>query len=124
MDKIKNYIICLLITIFLIVILSFFINILNYFDILKPNIYKAIIILSIILSIFTGSYKLGLKTAKNGYLNGILYGVVFCIISIIITLVIKKGIDIINIVYYLIIIITSLIAGTIGINKKTTENNQ
>ena len=124
MKNLKNYIASISIAISLILIFSFFITILNYFDILSTNMYKGLVVITMIFSIFIGSYKLGLKQIKNGYLQGIYYGIVLSIILFLIGLIAKEKIETSNIIYYIIIIITSLIGGSIGINKKTTEYNQ
>ena len=65
MKQIKNYSISTGITLGTILILSFIINIFNYYDLIPKNIYKTILILVTALSILIGSYLLGKKTEKK-----------------------------------------------------------
>ena len=124
MISIKNYLLSLGTCFGLLLIFSFFINVLNYFDILNNGTYKVLLTLSSILSIAIGSYILGTKTDNKGYLNGFLFGLITIALFLIFSILIKNNLSTSSIIYYLIITITSLISGAIGINKKTTDTNQ
>lgn len=124
MSNIKRYLISIGISLGLILVFSLFLNILNYFDLLNKGMYKAILVSFLVISIFIGSYNLGNNSKEKGYLNGIYFGLIISVLFIIFSLLFKENITISSFIYYLIIVITSSIGGTIGINKKTTEINQ
>ena len=118
MKQIKNYSISTGITLGTILILSFIINIFNYYDLIPKSIYKTILILVTALSILIGSYLLGKKTEKKGYIEGLKYSVlIIALFYIIAFLAFDKTITISSLLYYLIIVITSCIGAMIGINK-------
>lgn len=123
MNRTNKYFTSTGISILLIIVFSFLLNILNYFDILNSSVYKGILLLFLVISIISGSYYLGYKSDNKGYLNGIYFGVIISLLFIIISLIFKEKVTVSSFIYYLIIIIISSIGGTIGINNKTSEND-
>lgn len=119
MNKIKKYSKCIGITLGLILIFSFFLNTLNYFNLININIYKLLLIIMSSISIFTGAYILGKQTQHNGYIEGLKYGIITTLLFYIISfLAFNQNINISNLLYYLIVITISIIGSMIGINKK------
>lgn len=123
MNKIKKYIKSLAITISTIIILSIIINTLNYINILNQNTYKILIITSSSIATLLGTYYLGKQTKQKGYLEGIKYGIIITTLFITLALITKQNINIESILYYLILITTSIIGAMIGINRKKEEKN-
>ncbi len=121
LDRIKNYLISLSVSMILIIILAFFINVLNYFDLLNNNLYKFILVITTIFSISIGSYILGTKTDNKGYLNGLIYGIITVLLFIIISFILGNNLSLSSFVYYLIIVIISSIGGSVGINRKKSR---
>lgn len=120
MEIVNKYLISLGITFGLIFTLSFFINLLNYFEVLNTSLFKIIITITGIISIAVGAFILGKKSLKKGYLEGIKFGFLTCLLMFIISyLAFDSNIFLESLIYYLILIFTSCIASTIGINKKT-----
>lgn len=117
MTNIKNFIFTLLITIFLILFSVVVINIFYYFNLLSENIYRFFKILSIIISIFTGGFIIGRKSNNKGYLNGIVFGLILICFSFILCLIFSS-IQFKLFIYYLVIITSACLGGTIGIHKK------
>ena len=93
MEKIKKYSISIGITIGLILIFAFFLNILNYFNLISTNVYKIILIFMTSIS--------------------------FWIISF---LAFDENLKISNLLYYLVILVISSIGSMFGINKKNEKN--
>lgn len=123
MEKIKKYSISVGITMGLILIFSFFINLLNYFDLLNNSVYKIILIMCSAICVFTGSYILGKKGENKGYLEGIKFGIIMIIIFYIVSVLsFDYKISLSNLIYYLVILMISSVGAIFGINKKT--NNQ
>ena len=121
MNKLNKYLISYLYTLIIILISNIFLTIFNYFNIINPNVNKILMPLIIILSLFIGSYNLGKKTNKKGYLEGLKYAIIFIIFTVIITLITKEKLNLSNILIYIIYTISSISGATLGINKKTTQ---
>ncbi len=118
MNKIINYLKNISIFIIVLFIYLLLISIMGYFEILN---YKTINIINYIVMIIL-FLLLGFKTAhteqKKGYLNGFLVSLILIIIFLIISLIISK-ISFSNIVYYISLILSSIIGGIIGVKDKT-----
>lgn len=119
MEKIKKHSLSIGISLSLILIFSFFINLLNYYDLLSANLYKISLVLLVALSIFVSAFILGKNTKEKGYLEGIKFGILIVLImSIISYLAFDNNITIKSIIYYLILLITSATGSAFGINNK------
>jgi len=107
-----------------ILILTFIVTLLNYFNIFS---YKVVVIFKIIIpifSIFIGGLIMGKKSTNKGWLEGIKYGILFIIILCIMNyLILRAGFKIQDLIYYLIITLASTFGSIIGINYKK-ENNE
>lgn len=122
MDEIKKYMVSIGIALGLIILFSFFINLLNYFDILSSSAYKIILVLLNTVSIILASFILGKKSNEKGYLKGIKFGLIITIIMFIISyLAFDTSISTITILYYVILIIASIIGSVFGINKNENK---
>lgn len=117
MKMIKNYLISLAWTMLLILGLTLLLTIFNYFNIINNNITNALKLIIPIISIIIGSYKLGKRSNQKGYLEGIKFGSVFLILTIIFNLIVKSNFEWKNIIFYIIIILSSMIGAMIGIQK-------
>ena len=115
---IKKYLYSYLYTFSIILITFILITTLNYFNIINTNTTNTLKIISIIISIFIGAFLIGKKSLKKGYLEGIKYSLIFIIFILILNLLFIKYFNLNLIIYYLIIIITSIFASTLGINFK------
>ena len=98
-----------------------FINTLYFFNFISTNTYKILEIIILLINIFISSYILGKSTPKKGFLEGIKFSLIIISIFIIITLLIKEPLKLKLLIYYLIILITSILGSTIGINKKNEK---
>ncbi len=98
-----------------IIILTLILSIINYFIILPTNIIKTIIP---IISIFISSILLGKKSTKKAYLEGIKFSILYIVFIFLFTILIKYKIKINIILYYFILILTSMFGSMIVINLK------
>ena len=112
-----NYLKSSLFTLSIILISTIILTIFNYYYILKELPLKIIMLLIPLLSIFVGSYKIGKISSKKGYIEGLKYGLIWTLIILTINLILKNF-TLISIIYYIIIPLTSVLAGVIGINRK------
>ena len=96
---------------------TFIITIINYSNLLKPGIISVLKLIIPILSIFIASFKLGKQSEKKGYIEGIKIGSIIIIIFSILVLLLDKF-KLKTLLYYLILLLTSILSSMIGINQK------
>ena len=102
-----------------ILVTTIIITLLNYFGILNGTPLKIISIVTIILSLFIGGYLTGKNANKKGYLEGIKFGLIMIVIILILNLLIfRNEFNLINILYYISLLFSSMIGGMIGIARK------
>ncbi|MCI8569081.1 MAG: TIGR04086 family membrane protein [Bacilli bacterium] len=90
---------------------------LYYFNIIGDGFFKSLELISIILTIFINSYILGNTSNKKAYIEGTKFGGIIISLLLIFTLLFSKF-KIRVLIYYLIIMITSILGSMIGISKK------
>lgn len=100
--------------IILTMILSFF----YYFNIISNNIVKIFKLLIPIILILASSYKLGKTSTKKGYISGLYLGTSFISILFVINILLFRNLNIRLFIYYLIIILVSILGGMIGRAKR------
>ena len=115
--KLLNYLKGLLyffIPFFLLIIL---ITTFYYFDILNNQIIKYFKIIILLLSTFISGIYIGKNSLNKGYLSGIILSLIIVLIFFITNLFLD-GFKIYQLIYYLIIILTTTIGAMFGINRK------
>jgi len=114
---------------FLFIIISFFIltlfmTIFSYFDILNNKFVNILKIIIPIISLFIGGFYIGKKSIKKGWLEGMKLSIICSILIIIINYFIySTSIEIKNLLYYIIIITSATLGSMIGINFKQKNND-
>lgn len=120
--SLKSYLKHLSFTTLFIFLELLFISTLYYFDILSSNLVNYLKPLLIILTMFISSYLLGRHISKNGYLEGGKLGLSIILIFFIISVLFFRSYFKLRVIlYYLIILFTSILGSMIGINK--SKNN-
>jgi len=117
----KNLILSLVYFFLSIIISTIFITFFYYFNIFSMRIITILKMAIPIISIFISSYILGRKSNKLGYLEGIKLGLIVNIFFIIIS-IITKSFNVRSLIYYLILLLSSILGAMIGINLKTKNN--
>lgn len=117
MSNIKKYLFSLLVVFFLIFSSIIFINIFYYFNLISENIYRFFKIMSVIINIFIGGFIIGLNSNQKGYLNGLFLGLIIVSILFLFS-VFSLNLQFKLIIYYLVILTSSCLGGTVGIRKK------
>lgn len=99
-------------------IATLIVTLLQYFN-MNSKIVSFLKILFLILSIIIGSIMLGRNTNKKGYIEGLKLGSILIILFLLSKLLISpSSFQVRNIIYYVIILITSIVGSMLGIQKK------
>ena len=118
----KNYLVAIGYILLSFIVLTFIVTLLNYFDVIAGNTLKLIKIVVPIISTLLGSVYLGFNSNKKGYLEGIKLGIIMSFLFFIFSFLgLDKSLSFSRIIYYLIIIITSMLGAMIGISKKSLD---
>lgn len=120
--KYLNYIKALLYFFIPLILLLLIFTLLYYFDIVSNNVFKYLKIIIVIISCLISGFKIGKYSKQKGYLKGLILGGIISIIFLIINISLNT-INISQIIYYLIIIISTCIGSMFGINKNNQKNS-
>lgn len=102
-----------------ILILNIIISLLQYFNIIESNLTSYLKLIIAAISMLTGGVYIGSNTSKKGWLEGLKVGLEIIIILFIISyLAFDQGINVKTLIYYFILIISSMLGSMIGINKR------
>ena len=92
-------------------------TLINYFDILGNNVVSIMKFIIPLLIMFANSYRLGNMSDKLGYLEGLKFGGIVIFIFVIMVIILDKF-SLRSILYYGILLLTSVMGSMIGINRK------
>jgi len=98
------------------------ISILYYLNILNDGFNNYLLLLSSFISMLVGGIYIGLRSKEKGYIEGLKIGLISIFILMILSIIMyKTNINSKNIIYYLILLSSSILGSMIGINKKKTD---
>lgn len=117
MKYLKNLGKSLLYTFGVMIVLTFIITIFSYFNLFSDSITKVFKLLIPIISLFVGGILVGRCANKKGYIEGIKFGIIVDLIFVIFSFFIKT-LKVSSIIFYIILLISSIFGSMIGINKK------
>lgn len=117
--NILKYLKALIYIFVLILILCLILSLFDYFNITGSNISNYIKLFIAAVSMLIGGIYIGRNTSKKGWLEGLKIGLLFIVLLFIISyLGFDQGINIKTVIYYFILLISSMLGSMIGINKK------
>lgn len=104
----------------LIYILGFIllISITSYFSIISYNISNYLIKILFLIGIFIFNFKIGRKSSKKGLIKGIKHSLGIIIVLLFLNLITGFNFSIKTLLYYMLIMLTSILASILGVNKK------
>ena len=106
----------------ILLISAFIITVLNYFNIFNGKVVTFFKIVIALISMFVGGFIMGKNSKQKGWLEGFKLGVIILFVSCIINyLILKQSFDIRSLIYYLILLSSVIFGSIIGINKKITD---
>ena len=101
----------------IIIVASFFINLLYYYDIIDNTVVKLMKLVIVNVASFIGGYYQGKGSPNKGYLYGLRLSL-FVILTFILFGIIFNNIKLTRIIFYLIITCCITFGAMLGINKK------
>ena len=123
MGKILNYLKIIGIFFGILLVLGFFITLINYFTNISINVLNIISTIVLMLTFFIFGFKQGQISSSKGWLSGLKNGGILCLILLLMSLIFfTTNIKLSTFIYYSILILSSVFGGVIGINRKK-ENN-
>lgn len=124
MDYLKKLGISIIYILSFILFLTFIFTLLNYIGILNNTTINIIKIIIPVISMFVGGFIIGKKTGKKGWLEGLKLSLIFLIILTLFNyLGLKSNMSLKVIIYYIILIISTMFGSIVGVNKYKTTNN-
>ena len=105
-----------------ILVLNILLASLYYFNILKDGNINYFKLLIVAISMLIGGIYIGTKTSQKGWLEGLKVGTFVIILLFIISyLAFDTGFNLKNMLYYFIMLASSILGSMIGINKRKRQ---
>ena len=112
-----------LISLIIILILTFVITFFNYIGLFSLSIVNAFSYITPFIALFIGGFLMGKGSISKGWLEGIKFGLISIIIFFIFNyLAFDSFFNLSNIILYVITLIASVLGSMIGISLKNGEN--
>ncbi len=92
-------------------------SLLNYNDVISNNSMMIIILILVLFSSLASGFYTGKNSKSKGYLEGVKTGLINVLVMFLFTIIFSK-IKITSILYYLLIVVLSVLGSILGINKK------
>lgn len=119
MKYLKNLGMSFLYIIGTILVLTFIVTIFSYFNIMNDKVTSIFKIIIPIVALLIGGFYIGKRSTKKGFLEGLKLGFIFSLLLIIFNyLAFDNSFKLKYLLFYLILIITSILGSMIGINRK------
>lgn len=105
-----------------VLIFNLVITILYFFNLLGDNTINYLKLIMIILSMLIGGIYIGSNATKKGWLEGIKVGIEVIILLFLVSyLGFDKGISIKTIIYYFLIVASSMLGSMVGISRRKSN---
>lgn len=122
MEYLKKIGIAFSYTLSILLISTFILTFLNYFNILGSNITSIFKIIIPLISLFIGGFIIGKKSKNKGLIEGLKFSLIFILILILFNyFILKMNFDFKKIIYFSIFILVTIFGSFIGINKKEKQ---
>lgn len=122
MNYLKKIGISILYSIVFLILMTFLTTVFNYFNIINYKVVNVLKIIILITSFFIGGFLMGKKSLKKGWLEGLKFSIILLIMIFLINLILfDNSFKLNDLIYYLIIVLSSIFGSVIGINKNLTN---
>lgn len=115
MNKILTYLKVLVVPIISFLIIPLIISIFNLFGL---QINKIVLVIISTLLMLVSGFLIGRKSLRKGFVSGAILAFIFIMFLIILGLVFKVKFNLARVIYYLIILLSTMLGSIVGINKK------
>ena len=104
----------------IILVSTFIVTILSYFNIFNDNIVKVLKFIIPIISVFISGILMGRRTNKRGIYEGVRLSLIIIFIFMLLSIILSSFKPQ-SLIYYLIIIVSTIFGSIIGVQKKTAH---
>ena len=122
LKSLKKYTFSFLLFLAIIFVFTFFLSIFHYFDVLSYQAVAVIKFIILLVSFFGGGFFMSVSATKKGWLEGLKFAFV---VSVFLLLFQVLGIDrsfrMKDLIFYLVLFMTSILGGMIGIHFSLHE---
>lgn len=94
------------------------ISALGHFSLFSYKVVSVISYVFIVILFFITGFKLGNRSISKGYLNGLIMGLSNVLLMVLLGIIFRSIPGITSIIYYSTLILSSVIGGMFGINRK------
>lgn len=119
MNRFKNYLLCFLFGICLVLLYLVFCSIFLFFDIFNYEVIHIINYVFLLIVFFICGFRCSMYEKRKGYLNGFIIGVMFVMFFSLISLIFSH-LELSSLVYYISLIMSCIVGGIFGVNKKAS----
>lgn len=98
--------------------LTLILTLLHYFNLIGDKPVDIIKLIIAVISIAAGGFIVGKSCSRRGWLEGIKLGLIIIVLLALLTLIFRLGFDKGTLLYYLIVLGSSIIGSMIGISIK------
>ncbi len=114
----------LLYTLSSIVIITFILNLLYYFNLFGDKLMNIFMIITSLICFLVSGREFSKNDKSKGYISGLKIGLIYSILFLVITFIFfNNDFKVFNLIYYILIIISSIFGGMLG-NYVNKEKNK
>lgn len=119
MNFIKNICISFIYSIVSLLILTFVLTLLNYFNVVNGGFFIFLLIFDMVFSVFLGSFMLSKRCNSNGWFEGLKFGFIFLLFVCLLDYFgFSFSFNLKFLMFSIIILVSSIFGGMVGINFK------
>lgn len=117
LKSLKKYTFSFLLFLAIIFVFTFFLSIFHYFDVLSYQAVAVIKFIILLVSFFGGGFFMSVSATKKGWLEGLKFAFVVSVFLLLFQVLgIDKSFHMKDLIFYLVLFMTSILGGMIGIH--------
>lgn len=117
LKSLKKYTFSFILFLAIIFVFTFFLSIFHYFDVLSYQAVAVIKFIILLVSFFGGGFFMSVSATKKGWLEGLKFAFVVSVFLLLFQVLgIDKSFRMKDFIFYLVLFMTSILGGMIGIH--------
>lgn len=117
LKSLKKYTFSFILFLAIIFVFTFFLSIFHYFDVLSYQAVAVIKFIILLVSFFGGGFFMSVSATKKGWLEGLKFAFVVSVFLLLFQVLgIDKSFRMKDLIFYLVLFMTSILGGMIGIH--------